>query len=83
MPSYKVKIEIKFKSGVLDPQGETIKNALLNLNYSGIQSVTTGKMFKVNLEAKTAKEAITTAKSLADKLLANPVIEDYTAEIDK
>jgi phosphoribosylformylglycinamidine synthase subunit PurS len=83
MPSYKVKIEIKFKPGVLDPQGETIRNALLNLNYSGVESVTTGKLFKVDLEAKSAKEAVATAKSLADKLLANPVIEDYTAEIEK
>jgi len=83
MPKYKAIIEVKFKPGVLDPQGETIKNALLNLNYSGINSVSTGKLFKVELEAKTIKEAKATAESIADKLLANTVIENFTVEIEK
>jgi phosphoribosylformylglycinamidine synthase PurS subunit len=83
MAAYKVKIEVKFKPGVLDPQGETIKNALLNLDYKGVESVKTGKIFRVQLEAESSKKALDSARSLADKLLANPVIEDFTAEIEK
>ena len=83
MPEYTVKIEVKFKPGVLDPQGQTIKNALHNLNYSGVNEVKTGKMFRVKLEAASSKSAVTTAKELADKLLANTVIEEFTAEIEK
>jgi phosphoribosylformylglycinamidine synthase len=67
----------------LDPQGETIKNALLNLNYSGVKSVNTGKLFKIKLMAESSKKALSTARELADRLLANPVIEDSSAEIEK
>ncbi len=82
MPEYTVKIEVKFKPGVLDPQGETIKNALHNLDYTGVKSVNTGKVFRVKLEAGSSEKAITAAKELSDKLLANPVIEQFTAEIE-
>jgi len=81
MTNYVVKIEVKFKPGVLDPQGETIKNALSNLNYSGIESVKTGKLFNVSLEAGSVDEALNIARDLADKLLANTVIEDYEVNI--
>lgn len=81
MTNYAIKIEVKFKPGVLDPQGETIKNALNNLNYSGIESVKTGKLFYVSLEAESADEALSTARDLADKLLANTVIEYYEVDI--
>ncbi len=83
MANYNIRIEVKFKPGVLDPQGETIKHALLNLDYSGVESVKTGKLFKVGLEAESADEAILIARDLADKLLANTVIEDFEVEIEK
>jgi phosphoribosylformylglycinamidine synthase len=81
MKSYTAKVEVIFKSGVLDPQGETIKNALWNLNYKSIESVSTGKLFKVKLQAKSTAEAKNKVKEMADKLLANPVIEDFIVEI--
>ncbi len=81
MAKYSVRIEVKFKAGVLDPQGETIKNALLNLGYGEVQSVQTGKLFWVDLDSESAENARKTAKELADKLLANPVIEDFEVEI--
>jgi phosphoribosylformylglycinamidine synthase PurS subunit len=82
MATFKAKIEIKFKPGVLDPQGVTIKNSLGNMGFSGIQSVSTGKMFVVTLEADSAQKAKNTAAELADKLLANPVIENFSVEVD-
>jgi phosphoribosylformylglycinamidine synthase PurS subunit len=81
MTGFSVQIEVKFKPGVLDPQGETIKNALGNLYYSGIESVKTGKLFNIILEAESADKALATARDLANKLLANPVIEDYEVSI--
>jgi len=83
MTSYSIRIEVKFKPGVLDPQGETIKHALLNLDYSGVESVKTGKLFIVDLDAESADEALQTARELADKLLANTVIENFEVEIEK
>lgn len=80
MKKYSLIIKVKFKPGVLDPQGETIKNALLNLGYSSISNVSTGKMFKVEIEAKSQAEALKTAREAADRLLANTVIEDFEVE---
>ncbi len=83
MANFNIRIEVKFKPGVLDPQGETIKHALLNLDYSGVESVKTGKLFKVGLEADSADDALRIARELADKLLANTVIENFEVEIEK
>jgi phosphoribosylformylglycinamidine synthase subunit PurS len=83
MATFTAKIEVKFKPGVLDPQGETIKNSLGNLGFSGIKSVNTGKLFWVKLETDSPQKAKDIAGELADKLLANPVIETFTVEIAK
>jgi phosphoribosylformylglycinamidine synthase subunit PurS len=80
MANIKVKVEVRLKAGVHDPQGETIKHALANLGYSGIKSITTGKVFTLDLEAESAAAAIEAAKIYADKLLANPVIEEFRVE---
>jgi phosphoribosylformylglycinamidine synthase len=79
--SFKAKIEVRFKAGVHDPQGETIKHALANLGFDGIKSINTGKIFTIELEAETAGQAESAAKLYADKLLANPVIEEFKVEI--
>ena len=80
MTKYTAKIEVKFKPGVLDPQGETIKHALFNLGYRGVETVRTGKLFWVELESEAVENALQTARQLADKLLANPVIENFKVE---
>jgi len=80
MSQYKIKVEVRLKSGVHDPQGETIKHALGNLGYSGIKSINTGKVFTIVLEAESLEAALETARLYADKLLANPVIEEFSLE---
>jgi phosphoribosylformylglycinamidine synthase len=80
MANHTVKVEVRLKAGVHDPQGETIKHALANLGHSGIKSISTGKVFKIVLEAETADLAIQAARIYADKLLANPVIEEFWVE---
>lgn len=81
MAKYVVKVEVRLKAGVHDPQGETIRHALANLGYSGIKSIKTGKVFTIELEAETADLAKQAAGIYADKLLANPVIEDFIVEM--
>jgi len=83
MVKYTAKIEVKFKPGVLDPQGETIKHALFNLGYRSVETVRTGKLFWVELESEAVENALQTARQLADKLLANPVIENFEVEPDR
>jgi phosphoribosylformylglycinamidine synthase len=83
MAKYITKIEVKFKPGVLDPQGETIKHALFNLGYRNVETVRTGKLFWVELEAEEVENALQTAGQVANKLLANPIIEDFEVESDR
>ncbi len=76
----KAKIEVFLKSGVLDPQGETIKRALHTLGYNQIKDVRQGKVFYIEVEGENAEKVI---EEIAKRVLANPVIEDYRWEIEK
>jgi len=78
MNRFKIRVEVRFKEGVLDPQGETIKNALVNLGYTGVSAVSTAKLFILELAADTEDQALQRAEEMAAKLLANPVIERYS-----
>ncbi len=78
---FQVKVTVSLKEGVLDPQGQTIGNALLDLGYESIMKVKTGKIFTLEIEAETEADAARMASEAASKLLANPVIEQYKAEV--
>jgi phosphoribosylformylglycinamidine synthase len=66
---------IRPKEGILDPQGKAVERALPALGFSGVSHVRVGRM--VELEAEDAAEL----ESLCEKLLANPLIEDYEIEL--
>jgi len=69
---------VTLKADVLDPQGKAIRSACGQLGYTAIESVRQGKLFEISLAAKSEAEARRLLEELADKLLANPVIEDYS-----
>ncbi len=75
------RIYITLKPSVLDPQGKTIKGALESLGFTGIQDVRMGKYLEVALNHKTAAAAKKDVERMCQKLLANPVIEQYHIEI--
>ncbi len=77
----KVRILVSFKESVLDPQGQTVKNALHTLGYHFIKDVRQGKVFEIELEGATENQAQTAIPEIADKVLANPIIEKYTWQI--
>jgi len=77
----RVRVLISFKDSVLDPQGQTVKNALHTLGYDSVQDVRQGKVFEITLKAKDAEEAETVIPEIAHKVLANPIIEKFTWEI--
>jgi phosphoribosylformylglycinamidine synthase PurS subunit len=79
----KVRILVSFKESVLDPQGQTVKNALHTLGYHFIKDVRQGKVFEIELEGTTENQAQTAIPEIADKVLANPIIEKYTWQILK
>jgi phosphoribosylformylglycinamidine synthase PurS subunit len=77
----RVRILVSFKESVLDPQGQTVKNALLTLGYSAVKDVRQGKVFEVALDGISDQEAGRIVPEIADKVLANPIIEKFTWEI--
>ncbi|MCK4907504.1 MAG: phosphoribosylformylglycinamidine synthase subunit PurS, partial [Spirochaetes bacterium] len=75
------RVLVKLKKNILDPQGSAIKKELDSLGYEGIKDVRMGKIFDVTFEegiAPTKKEEI--LKEISDRLLSNPVTEDYIVE---
>jgi phosphoribosylformylglycinamidine synthase subunit PurS len=74
-------IKVQLKDGVLDPQGETIGRALRDLGFDSILKISTGKIFRLEVDADTEADARKIAAGAAKQLLANPVIERYEVEV--
>ena len=70
-------VHVTLKPDVLDPQGKAIRNACASLGYEGIEDVRQGKLFEIRLAPRAGVDARAQLAELCDKLLANPVIEDY------
>jgi len=77
----KARVFVTLKPSVFDPQGRTIAEALHSMGYAGVGDVRQGKYFELELDASSADNARSIASEVADKLLANPVIETYRVEI--
>jgi phosphoribosylformylglycinamidine synthase len=77
----KVRILVSYKKSILDPQGQTVKNALLTMGYNFIQDVRQGKVFELELEGISQEEAQKVIPEISDKALANPIIEKFSWEI--
>jgi phosphoribosylformylglycinamidine synthase len=77
----RVKIFVSLKRGVLDPQGKAIERSLHTLGYPEIQDVRMGKYLELGIDAASREVAEIRIREMCDKLLANPVIEDYRFEI--
>jgi phosphoribosylformylglycinamidine synthase len=79
----RVKIFVSLKQGVLDPQGKAIEHSLHALGYPEVRDVRMGKYLEIDVEAASRTAAETRVREMCDKLLANPVIEDYRYEISE
>jgi phosphoribosylformylglycinamidine synthase len=78
----RARVFVTLKPSVFDPQGKTIADALHSLGYANVADVRQGKYFELDLETSEAAQAKQLAAEVADKVLANPVIESYRIEID-
>lgn len=76
----KVKVEVFLRGDVFDPQGKAILNAVHHLGYENVDDIQVGKVFLLNMKGD-RKSVEIQAKEIADKLLANPVIENFTVAI--
>ena len=73
----KARVIVTLKNGVLDPQGKAIEGALRSLDIDGVSSVRQGKIFDIELETADRARAEAQLKTACEKLLANPVTEDF------
>ena len=78
----KVRVYVTPKQGILDPQGAAVERSLPNLGFEGVSGVRVGKIIDLTIEgAASADAAREQVDDMCRKLLANPIIEDYTFEI--
>ncbi|KMY52889.1 phosphoribosylformylglycinamidine synthase [Bacillus sp. FJAT-27231] len=79
---YKVKVFVTLRESVLDPQGKAVQQSLTNLGYEGVQDVRIGKYMELTIDGNN-QDVEKTVKEVCEKLLSNPVIEDYRYEIEE
>jgi phosphoribosylformylglycinamidine synthase PurS subunit len=77
MTRYRVAVHIVPRRGLLDPQGKAVTDALHSLGFAAVSDVHVGRHLVIEAEAKDAAAAEASVKAMCDKLLANPVTEDY------
>ncbi|HKJ33814.1 MAG TPA: phosphoribosylformylglycinamidine synthase subunit PurS [Balneolales bacterium] len=78
---YKAYITISLRKSILDPQGKATHHALQNLGMKDVSEVRIGKLIELNINAENAEKAREVAETATEKLLANPVMEDYEIEV--
>lgn len=80
---WKAKVEVTLKKAVLDPQGAAVEKSLRALGYDGVSEVRVGKYIELNLEANDREEAAARVEDMSRRLLSNPVIEDFSYELQE
>ncbi len=77
----KARVRVYPRLEVLDPQGKAIGEALGRLGFDQVSQVRAGKSFEITLEGVAKRKVKALLKQMADRLLANPVVEEYAVEI--
>ena len=79
----RVRVEVRLKKGVTDPEGDNVHKALTLLGFKGLRAVHSSKLFLIDLTTKDATTARKEAEEMCRRLLANPVIHDYAISVEK
>lgn len=80
--SWRVHVRILPRTGLLDPQGQAVEHALAALHFPEASNVHVGKAIALDVAAASAADAEAAVRRMCDKLLANPVTEDYEIDVD-
>jgi phosphoribosylformylglycinamidine synthase len=70
-------VKITLRESILDPQGNATQNALQTLGFDSIDRVRIGKLVEMNIRAEDEESALRMATEASEKLLANPVMDDF------
>ena len=76
----KVRVLVRPKEGILDPQGQTVERALPALGYEGVSNVRIGRLIELEVEGGDADAVTSKVREMCERLLANPLIESYQVE---
>lgn len=79
---FKAKIFVYLKKTVVDPQGQTVQHALEALDFKNLESVRIGKYIEIIINSNDLKEVKNQVENMCKKLLVNPVVEDYSYQIE-
>jgi len=77
----KARVYVTLNKGILDPQGQAVLHALGSLGYSGVKGVRMGKLIELDLETNERTQAEADLRTMCDRLLANPITEDYRFDL--
>jgi phosphoribosylformylglycinamidine synthase PurS subunit len=78
----RVVVDVMLKPEILDPQGKAVHGALPRLGLTGVVDVRQGKRFELELEGELTEERLAEVHRIAETLLSNPVIEDFTVHTE-
>ncbi|CAN5504178.1 phosphoribosylformylglycinamidine synthase subunit PurS [soil metagenome] len=77
----RVVVDVMLKPEILDPQGKAVQGALPRLGFEGVSEVRQGKRFALEVEGEVTEERLAQLHEIAEKLLSNPVIEDFEVHV--
>jgi phosphoribosylformylglycinamidine synthase subunit PurS len=80
--TWRVHVRILPRAGLLDPQGQAVEHALSALHFPEASNVHVGKAIALDVAAASAAEAEAKVRTMCDRLLANPVTEDYEIAVE-
>ena len=79
----RVVVDVMLKPEILDPQGKAVQGALPRLGFEGFAEVRQGKRFELTLDGDLTEERLAEVRSVAETVLSNPVIEDFTVTVEQ
>ena len=81
MTAYRVEVRVMPRAALLDPQGQAVERALHALGFEDVARVRVGKHLELDVDAASGDEAQARARAMCDRLLANPVTEDFAVTV--
>lgn len=82
MSPFRVEVRVMPRAALLDPQGQAVEHSLHALGFGEVARVRVGKHLVLEVSAATREEAAARARAMCDRLLANPVTEDYHVAVE-
>ncbi len=78
----RVVVDVMPKPEILDPQGKAVHSALPRLGFAGVTDVRQGKRFELEVDGEATDEVLASVREMAETLLSNPVIENYSVRVE-